>query len=64
VLLPCTGAWRVVWTHEQRPEPGEFLTFGIVFGMGESVLTIGSDGEEHTLSIDPEELDNGGFGDD
>ena len=58
VLLPCTGVWRVAWTHTTRPEQGEFSTFGIVFGMGEAVLTISSDGEEHTLSIDPEDLDN------
>lgn len=64
VLLPCTGAWRVVWTHEERPEPGEFRSLSIVFGMGESVLTIGSDGEEHALGIDPEEMYNGGLGDD
>jgi hypothetical protein len=41
-----------------RPEQGEFYAINIVFGTGEAVLTISSDGEEHTLSIDPEDLDN------
>jgi len=36
----------------------------IQFGTGESILTIASDGEEHTLIIDPEYLDTWGMGDD
>lgn len=66
VLLPCTGAWRVVWTHEPRPEPGEghAYSFNIVIGTGESILTIAADGEEHTLTIDPEDLDSAGLGGD
>jgi hypothetical protein len=66
VLLPCTGVWRVVWTHALHPgsEEGERSTFGILCGTGESILTIASDGEEHALVIDPEDLDTTGFGDD
>lgn len=63
VLLPCTGVWRVVWTHISRREGGDAPTFGILFGKGESILSIAADGEEHTLAIDPEDLDPDGWGD-
>jgi hypothetical protein len=63
VLLPCTGTWRVTWTHTTRPEPGKFQSFGIVFGTGESTVNVAKDGEEHTIEIDPEEMDTFGVDD-
>jgi hypothetical protein len=61
-LLPCVGQWRIVWTHTSRLESGERPSVGIVFGTGESIAKVASDGEQLTLTIDPEGLDEHGFG--
>jgi hypothetical protein len=57
VLLPCPGTWRVDWAQTERRPDGKAPSFGIAFGHGEATLTIAADGEEHTLTIDPEALD-------
>jgi hypothetical protein len=57
VLLPCTGTWRVAWSQSDRRPDGKAPTFGIVFGRGEATLAVAADGEEHTLTIDPDALD-------
>lgn len=62
VLLPCRGRWRVVWTLTlERPKPGEFLIFNVACAQGESLLDIRADGEQHALTIDPEDLEPDGW---
>jgi hypothetical protein len=62
VFLPCTGTWRVAWTHVMREPDGKRPSLSIVLGHGEATLTVAADGEEHTLAIDPEALDTFGGG--
>jgi hypothetical protein len=54
VLLPCAGRWRIVWSHVDRPT----RSIGLVYGTGETEVSIAGDGERCTLTIGPEELEN------
>lgn len=61
ILASCL----VVRRSTRRPgKQGDAPTFGFQLVTGESILTITSIGEEHTLAIDPEDLDSAGLGGD
>jgi len=52
-LLPCTGRWRIKWNHTDRGP-----SLALVYGTGESEVSVDADGQRLTLTIAAQDLES------